>query len=574
MVRTILDSCESVYNFKNSDEVIPFQVSGCSRNGNTIGGAVEASENKTQSELNLYEFLERTEAYNHNPERVEHIQTHISHVFIAPPFVYKIKKPVDFGFLDYSTLSKRKHFCEREVELNRRLCSNIYLGVVPVSKKEGGFQIEPDSKAEAIEYAVKMRKLDDRFFLQFYIEKGILSTGHLDRVAKKLSDFYERQRPGSEVIEYGEIEKIRYNTDENFRQTKEFIGETIDRESFEAIRYFTNHYLDRKEALFQRRIAEKRIVDGHGDLHLDHIHLMPERMCIYDCIEFNERFRYGDLAVDLAFLAMDLDFNDQWKLERYFMGQMAEKLDDPDLLNIIDFYKCYRAYVKGKVKSMQSAEEEVSEKGREEAREKAENYFNLSLRYALLGSHPIVLIFMGRVATGKSTLAEHFHNIFDIDCYSSDRIRKTMAGLPLDERTPSSRRKELYSPDMSKKTYSKLFEEAISHVQQGRSVILDATFSSRAARKELTDKLDNTGTDYMFIETRSMDKTIISRLKSREGEEGIISDARRENFKQLDASYEPPEKIDDINLIQVETDTTLRETLETLYRKLSDRQIL
>lgn len=140
MFRAILDSCESVYNFKNSDEVTPFQVSGYSRNGNTIADAVEASENKTQSELNLYEFLERTEAYNHNPERVEHIQTHISHVFIASPFVYKIKKPVDFGFLDYSTPSKRKHFYEREVELNRRLCSSIYLGVVPVSKKREGFK--------------------------------------------------------------------------------------------------------------------------------------------------------------------------------------------------------------------------------------------------------------------------------------------------------------------------------------------------------------------------------------------------------------------------------------------------
>ena len=519
-------------------------------------------------------FLSRREAYPHNPTEVTHIQTHISHVFIAPPFVFKIKKPVDFGFLDYSTLQKRKHFCEREVELNRRLCSGIYLGVVPVCRGDEGYVLDPAEEAgPVVEYAVKMRKLEERFFLHSYIEDGRLERRHLDRVADTLAGFYRGQDPGPEVLQWGEIEKVKVNTDENFRQTEDYIGRTIEREAYEAIRRYTDGYMDRRQALFRRRIDEKRIVDGHGDLHLDHIHITPEKVCIYDCIEFNKRFRYGDLAVDLAFLAMDLDFRECWKEERYFIDLMAEKLEDPELHRILDFYKCYRAYVKGKVKSLQSSEEEVSAEERRRAEQKAAEYFDLSLRYALLGSEPSVLVVMGRVGTGKSTLAGHLGRRLGIEHYSSDRIRKSLAGLPLTERPSGERRRELYSTSMSEKTYGVLLDRFERHRDKGESCILDATFSNRRGREELREKLESSQVRYLFIEARADDETLRNRLRSRENAGDVISDARLEDFEMLSRKYDPPNEIEPEHLIGIDTGRPMEETLRELYRQMVERHL-
>lgn len=513
---------------------------------------------------NLFKVLENAEVYPHNPKAVEHIQTHISHVYIVPPFVYKLKKPVDFGFVDYKTLEKRKHFCEREIELNRRLCSNIYLGVIPIM----------NASDEVIEYAVKMKQLDEQYFLDAYINNDTLKNQHLDRVADVLIDFYSNQDPGQEILRYGETENIRFNTDENFQQTQSFVGNTITNESYNAIQHFTERYFDIKKALFKRRIKEKRIVDGHGDLHLEHIHVKPDGICIYDCIEFNERFRYGDLAADLAFLVMDLDFRDLWKEGRYFIEQIAEKLKDRDLLQIIDFYKCYRAYVKGKVKSIQSAEGEVSEEDRKEAGDRAEKYFKLSLRYALLGSQPLLLVFMGRVAAGKSTLAGHFEKTFNLNCFSSDRIRKSLAGIPLCKRVSEPEREELYSSEMSEKTYQKLMEKALKELKAGKSVIVDATFSNRTGRKEFIQTLEDKNIGYLFIETRASDSTITSRLRERgNSHHSFISDARLEDFEKLDARYEAPDELPEHSIIRINTETEFKTSLEQLYKKMIDRRI-
>src|SRR6056297_264894 len=519
----------------------------------------------------LIKFLKSRESYPHAPETVKHIQTHISNVFIAPPFVYKTKKRVDFGFLDYSTLEKRKYYCDQEVELNRRLCSEIYLGVEAVVSDGTLLKLVPrkelSNKHHVVDYAVKMKLLDETWFLHSYIERDELSHEQLDRVAVKLANFYDSQSPDASVAQYGDIEKIKFNTDENFEQTEQFIDDIIRREAFKAIRYFTNSYLKQNERLFQKRVSENRIVDGHGDLHLEHIHVSPGGVCIYDCIEFSERLRYGDQAVDLAFFAMDLDHNEKWKESRYFIEQMSEKLDDPELSTIIDFYKCYRAYVKGKVKSMKSREEEVEKSDRNEARQIAGIYFDLSLRYALIGSKPLVLVCMGRIATGKSTIAEHLGKTLNADIFSSDRIRKELAGLPLHERPPEDVRKEIYSPEISEKTYSKMTERAIESIQNGQSVILDATFSLSNGRQNLVSQLEEIGAEYLFIEAVASDETIKSRLKKRD-ENQTISDARLEDFEMLTGRYDAPNEIESDKIIKVDTGKELSETIAELYEKL------
>ncbi|REL38735.1 phosphotransferase [Rhodohalobacter sp. SW132] len=523
----------------------------------------------------LIRFLKKPESYPYQLEDVQHIQTHISHVFLAGSFVYKIKKPLDLGFLDYSTLEKRKTLCEKEVELNRRLSDDIYIGVVGFIKQDGRYTFEEEvlESGDIAEYAVKMRRLPEEYFLHQFIEEDSLSRSHLDRVADTLASFYTDQNRNSDLSKWGKIETIKVNTDENFDQTKQFINQTIGQNSFEAIRYFTCQFFRERAELFQQRIEYGRIVDGHGDLHLEHIHITPEKVQIYDCIEFNERFRYGDLAADLAFLAMDLDFNHLWEMERYFVDQMAERLGDDSLLEIIDFYKCYRAYVKGKVKSFQSTEEEVPESEREKAKEKARQYFNLSLRYALLGSEPAVIIFMGRVGTGKSTLANHLANRLGIKSFSSDTVRKSLAGLPLDKRTPASDRPSLYTPDMTSKTYGRLTNSAIREIPKGRHAILDATFSNAERRQELKDELGKQSISYLFIEARASEKTIIGRLEAREEKQDVISDARREDFEMLNSGYSSPDELDEKQIIHVSTDMSLDETIQELYKKMIDHHI-
>lgn len=520
----------------------------------------------------LLDFLNNPDSYPHVPEEVTHIQTHISHVFIAGSLVYKIKKPVNFEFLDYSTLEKRKYFCRREIELNRRLCEDVYLEVIPVSRNKEEFILGEKEGCQVIEYAVKMKRLSEEHFLHTYIRDNTLNRQHLDRVADKLTDFYRKQEPDEHILEFGQIKNIKFNTDENFNQTEQFIGETIEKPAYNAIKVFTNKYYQQHQDLFQQRIDERRIVDGHGDLHLEHIHITPEKVRIYDCIEFNERFRYGDLASDLAYLAMDLDFNGKSKEERYFTDQMAAKLDDPDLLRIIDFYKCYRAYVKGKVKSLQSGEEEVAEEDRRKSAETAGHYFNLSLRYALLGSQPFVLIFMGQVGTGKSTLSKHLEEKLNTPRFSSDRIRKTMAGLPLYKRTPPAKRKEIYSAEISDEIYEKLFEKAEEQIKEGGSAILDATYSSRSRREDLIKMLETQKANYFFIEANASDSLIRERLKSRNKDSRVTSDARAEDFEKISGAYHPPREINPRHLVRIETNRSLPDTVEELFMKLIEKE--
>lgn len=522
----------------------------------------------------LLEFLGRRESYPHHPNTVKHIQTHISHVFMVPPLVYKIKKPVDFEFLDYSSLEKRRRLCHREVELNRRLCEGVYLGVVAIVKEEGHYRFTDENKTKSVvEYAVRMRELSEEHFLHHYIDEGTLSSDHLDRVAKKLTDFYMNQEIDENIAKWGRIENIRVNTDENFRQTKEFIDQTIEQHTFDAIQTFTNQYYEKHDTLFAQRIEDGRIVDGHGDLHLEHIHITPDQVRIYDCIEFNDRFRYGDLAADLAYLAMDLDFNDCWQQGRYFIDRMSRELDDSDLLQIIDFYKCYRAYVKGKVKSLQSAEEEVEPEERAQAADLAGRYFNLSLRYALLGSKPVVLVFMGRVGTGKSTLAKQIAEKLNLAYFSSDCIRKEMAGVPLTKRVSSSEREKLYSAEMSEKTYDKIRKKAVQKIEEGESVILDATFSHKAGRQKLVTQLEGTNGDYCFVEIQASNKVIKDRLMARQAQEDVISDARLEDFEMLNEKYNPPCELAGDRLIEIDSERAVGESTCQLYEKLVARHI-
>src|SRR5271166_1347422 len=303
--------------------------------------AVSKKEVSRVSQEELLAFLLDARSYPDRPKQVRLKQTHSSYVLLAAPYAYKIKKPVNFGFLDFSTLEKRRYFSEREVELNRRLCPDVHIGVIPISLRAGRLTFGPGD--EIVEYAVKMRQLEDRYFFLRLLKKGQVGTKDLDRIASVLKAFYEAQKPTKEIAAWGRIESLKISTDENFRQTEDFIGFTISRPAFETIRFYTDNFYTRNAGLFESRIRAQRIRDCHGDLHLEHIHIAPTRLSIYDCIEFNDRFRCIDIANDVAFLAMDLDYHHRPDLSKEFTARIADALGDQPMLRLMDFYKCYRA---------------------------------------------------------------------------------------------------------------------------------------------------------------------------------------------------------------------------------------
>ncbi len=519
----------------------------------------------------LLSFLQDPASYPHRPKSVRVIQTHASFVALAFPYVYKVKKAVNFGFLDFSTLEKRRFFCEREVTLNRRLCPQVYLGVVPISLKRGHLTFGEGD--EVVEYAVKMRELSEGDMLSRRLERGDVHLEDMERVALALKDFYESQSPTVEVESWGRIERLRVSTDENFRQTEAFIGWSLSRPAFEAIRFYTDEFYARHAALFESRVREGWIRDCHGDLHTEHVHLSPQSLHIYDCVEFNDRLRYVDVASDAAFLAMDLDFNGRADLSRHFVACMAQALGDENMLRLMDFYKCYRAYVRGKVESLRSREREIPKAERAESRARAQRYFRLALQYAVAGSEPTAFIVMGRVGSGKSTLAQALADELGWEVLSSDRTRKALAGVPLRGRSDAAVRSALYSKTMTEKTYTALFENAARLLKQGHSVLLDATFSRRAHRDRLRKQLKRLGIAYRFIEAQVSDEVAKRRLAERNQKPDEVSDARLEDFAALNRLYEPPRELGSDRLLAINTAGASELTLTDVLKELARRHL-
>ncbi len=327
-------------------------------------------------------LLERA-AYPEPTSTVQLIQTHISWVFLTDRFAYKMKKPVDLGFLNFTTLRRRHYYLEQELILNRRLCPEIYLAVVPVVENGGGVRVGGAGKP--LEYLLRMVRMPQERMMDEVADRGELRREHLDRIIARLVPFYRQAATGPRINKFGEPAVLTYNQEENFSQTAALVGQMLSRELFEEIRAYGRDFLARHRELFRRRIREGRIRDCHGDLHMRNI-CLADGIYIFDCIEFNPRFRYGDVAADIDFLAMDLDFHGLKDLSRYFVARFAAAADDPELLSVLDFYKCYRAYVRGKINAVAASEPELSEPARAQAARAARAYFALAGEYAREGA--------------------------------------------------------------------------------------------------------------------------------------------------------------------------------------------
>jgi aminoglycoside phosphotransferase family enzyme len=330
--------------------------------------------NQTQ----IVEALLQPEAYPGNPGKIELIQTHISFVFLTEKYVYKMKKAVNFGFLDFSTLAKRHSNCLKELEINRRLCPTIYLEVLPITSSIG---VKVGGEGEAVEYVLKMRRLPQECIMTLLIKEGKVDKKTVDDIAKIVADFHAKALTSAEISEFGSQKIIKTNWDENFAQTKKYVGQTITKTQFEEMKTKIDDFMTNNKTLLESRVANGRIRDCHGDLHSGNI-FITEDICIFDAIEFNDRFRYSDVAADVAFLAMDLDFQRRSDLADHFINKYIEYSKDKQPTQLLAFYKCYRAYVRGKVISFKLDDKDILAIEKVGATTEAQAYFKLADEYA------------------------------------------------------------------------------------------------------------------------------------------------------------------------------------------------
>ena len=326
----------------------------------------------------VVQALLNPKVYPEAPQGVELAQTQMSFLFLTDNYVYKVKKPVNLGYLDYTTLEKRHLYCQKEVELNRRLCPDVYLGVIPITRDKGDIFI--DGQGGVIEYAVKMRRLPQGAMMDVLLARNQVSPEMVSSVAQKLAEFHQKAETNASISSFGDLDTITENTEENFTQTEKYIGTTISQKKYQRIKSYTESFIRENTPLFHKGLVDGRVKDCHGDLHAAHI-CFYNGICIYDCIEFNDRFRYCDIASEIAFLAMDLDHYGRIDLSHCFVDAYVASSQDKELKELLNFYKCYRAYVRGKVGCFQLDDPHISEVEKTGILATAKSYFEVAESY-------------------------------------------------------------------------------------------------------------------------------------------------------------------------------------------------
>lgn len=466
---------------------------------------------------------------------VELRQTHISYVLLAGSEVYKVKKPVRFAFLDFSSLARRRHFCEEEVRLNRRLAPDVYRGTVAIVPRDGGYVLAPPDASDAVEYAVHMRRLPEDRVLTRLLEAGTADAALIDRIADRLAAFHAAAETGPEIARGGDPAEIRRLMDEDFAEVVALHGDTISADDDATVQRWCHARLDALAPLLRRRQAAGRIRDGHGDLHAEHIYCLDAgALMIVDCIEFNPAFRRRDVAADVAFLAMDLAYHGRDDLAARLVASYAARAADPELPALIPFYACQRAYIRGKVDSLKAREPEVDAADAAAARRSARRHFELALRYTW-ADRPALVIVCGLSGSGKSTVAADLATRTGFAHLNSDRTRKALAGLADTARGGP----ELYTAARNAATYTALHAAAAEALAGGRGVIIDATFQRREHRDRAAAIAAAAGVPLLFVECRADDDEIRRRLAARSARGDDASDADWSIYERQRRTYEP-----------------------------------
>lgn len=516
----------------------------------------------------LIDALSRPSAYPHPVDEVTVIQTHISVVFLAGRFVYKIKKPVNLGFLDFTTLQRRHQFCENEVRLNRRQSKDIYLDIVPVCD---GPNVHVEGEGDVVEWAVKMKRLPEDATLESRLLAGTLDDPLVRAVARKIAAFHDVAASNAEIAAFGAWDVIARNVRENFEQAAPSIGTTLSRAVWNRLRSLSEAALARLEPLISDRARRGMTRDTHGDLHLDHVYFFPdlppdESLAIIDCIEFNDRFRYADPIADMAFLVMDLRFHGRRDLADTFVEEYFQASGDTTGRELLPLYVSYRAAVRGKVEGFALSESEIPETERTAALSRARGHWLLALdQLETPDRRPCLILVGGLPGTGKSTLARRLAEGAGFRLIRSDVVRKELAGLPVDEPARTDVKEGIYTPEWTDRTYAECLRRAETSLFEGERVVVDANFGAAARRAAFVEAADRWCVPVRFLECVAPPETARHRI---EGRRNDASDADWAIYQNAVGKWEATTDAD--RAVKIPTDGTIEQAADTAMQAVRE----
>ncbi|HEY9852235.1 MAG TPA: AAA family ATPase [Leptolyngbyaceae cyanobacterium] len=485
------------------------------------------------AETNLPSFIQqmmKPDFYPHPvQEPIQLIQTHVSYVLLTGDYAYKLKKAVNFGFLNFSTLELRQHFCNEEFRMNKRGAPEIYLEVLPITQTADKFQL--GGAGEPVEYTLKMRQFPQDSLLLKLFERGELTEEIMEDLGRVVADFHAKAPINDYIRSFGEVEQIRQAIDENYQQTEKYIGKAQTQEQFDETKQFTDTFFADRKELFDSRIKNNWIRECHGDLHLRNICLWNGKLMLFDCIEFNEPFRFVDVMFDIAYAVMELEGWQNPELSNAYLNTYVEQTGDWEGLQVLPLYLSRQSYVRAKVTSFLLDDPGIPAAEKEKALETATHYYKLAWQYTKPRQGKLIMM-SGVSGSGKSTVAKKLAREIGAIHIRSDAARKHLAGIPLHEKGGQN----LYSAEMTQKTYGRLLELGITLASAGYPVILDAKYDRVALRKEVINAAEKHHLPLEILYCTAPEEVLRDRLSSRTGD---VSDATAELLSSQLASAEP-----------------------------------
>ena len=462
-------------------------------------------------------------------EPIQLIQTHVSYVFLTGDYAYKVKKPVNFGFLDFSTLEQRQHFCLEELRMNQPIAPEIYLEVLSIVEIDGKLVL--GDAGQAVEYALKMCQFPQEALFITMFEQGQLTETHMEDLGRIVAQFHAKAETNDYIRRFGEVSKIREAFDENYQQTEKYIGRPQTQQQYEETKNFSDAFFAQQQKLLATRRENNRIRECHGDLHLRNICFWHDKIQLFDRIEFNEPFRFVDVMYDVAFTVMDLEARGRKDLGNAFLNTYIEQTGDWEGLQVLPLYLSRQAYVRAKVTSFLLDDPGVPQDAKQEAAKVASDYYRQAWEYTKTNQGQLILM-SGLSGSGKSTVARHLARRLGAIHLRSDAIRKHLAGISLEQKGED----ELYTSEMSQKTYGRLLELGIMLASQGLPVILDAKYDRMALRQEAIAQANTHNLPIKIIQCTAGEEILRDRLSSRTGD---VSDATADLLTQQLATTEP-----------------------------------